>query len=124
MSSYRHTAPGSRVIPLHQPGPAIQTVELDAPSLLSMDETCRRLTALKVPYDRLTDFHLKIGQINHYPTTGVTMLDGKKKYAEKGFDVLLQVLRERHVLRSPTPATKAASSSNSDDDAPIVLKAD
>jgi hypothetical protein len=120
MSSYRHTAPGSRVIPLHQPGPAIQTVELDAPSLLSMDETCRRLTALKVPHDRITDFHLKIGQINHYPTTGVTMLDGKKKLAERGFDVLLQVLRERHVLRSPATA-KNPSSSSDEDNKPIVL---
>jgi hypothetical protein len=37
------------------------TVEFDQPERLSMAETCVRLTALKAPHHRLTDFHLKIG---------------------------------------------------------------
>jgi hypothetical protein len=77
-----------------------------------MAETCARLTALKVPHHRLTDFHLKIGCINHYPTTGVTMLDGKKQFRQTGFEFLLTVLRERHVLRplaTPTPTPTSPS---------------
>jgi hypothetical protein len=98
-------APAGQIIPLH-PG-QVETVEFDQPERLSMAETCARLTALKVPHERLTDFHLKIGCINHYPTTGVTMLDGKKKFRQTGFEFLLTVLRERHVLRplaTPAPA--------------------
>jgi hypothetical protein len=100
-------APGGQVILLH-PGQA-ETVEFDQPERLSMAETCARLTALKVPQDRLTDFHLKIGCINHYPTTGVTMLDGKKKFRQTGFEFLLTVLRECRVLRplaTPTPPSQ------------------
>jgi hypothetical protein len=95
-------APAGQVIPLH-PGQA-ETVEFDEPERLSMAETCARLTALKVPHRRLTDFHLKIGCINHYPTTGVTMLDGKKKFRQTGFEFLLTVLRCRHVpFATPIP---------------------
>jgi TetR/AcrR family transcriptional regulator, transcriptional repressor for nem operon len=100
-------APAGQVIPLH-PGQA-ETVEFDELERLSMAETCARLTALKVPHERLSDFHLKIGCINHYPTTGVTMLDGKKKFRQTGFEFLLTVLREPHVLRSvatPTPPSR------------------
>jgi hypothetical protein len=97
-------APAGQIIPLH-PNQA-ETIEFDQPERLSMAETCARLTALKVPYTRLTDFHVKIGCVNHYPSTGVTMLDGKKKFTQTGFEFLLAVLRERHVLRpvaTPTP---------------------
>jgi hypothetical protein len=99
-------APAGQIIPLH-PGQA-ETVEFDQPERLSMAETCARLTALKVPHHRLTDFHLKIGCMNHYPTTGVTMLDGKKKFSQTGFEFLLTVLRSHHVLRSSTAPTTPA----------------
>ena len=105
-------APAGQIIPLH-PGQA-ETVTFDQPERLSMAETCARLSALKVPHTRLTDFHLKIGCINHYPTTGVTMLDGKKKFMQTGFEFLLTVLRERHVLRplaTPTPTPTPTPSS-------------
>src|ERR1700730_18202001 len=97
-------APAGQIIPLH-PGQA-ETVEFDQPERLSMAETCARLTALKVPHTRLTDFHLKIGCINHYPTTGAPMLKGKKKSRHPGFEFPLTALRERRDLRplaTPTP---------------------
>jgi hypothetical protein len=135
----------SRVIPLHRStNEPIATVELDSSmELISMDETCARLDALNVPHTRLTDFHLKIGCINHYPTTGVTMLDGKPKYPDRGFESLLHALRERHVLRSTQTTTRGSSattgeaplerkrtnnanppSSNVEESSPIILQSD
>jgi hypothetical protein len=104
MANPQPPAPAGQIIPLH-PGQA-ETVEFDQPERLSMAETCARLRALKISHERLTDFHLKIGRINHYPTTGVTMVDGKRKFRQTGFEFLLTVLREGHVLHplaTPTP---------------------
>ena len=46
----------------------------------------------RVPYEQKTPYHLKMGTVNFYPTTGKITIDGEPPYGPKGLNALLEVL--------------------------------
>lgn len=50
------------------------------------------LDARNVPYQQKTQYHLKIGIVNFYPTTGKITIDGEPPFGPKGLDALLDIL--------------------------------
>jgi hypothetical protein len=102
-----HKEPTDNVIPLHG-GPTGHPARDELPG--TMAETCAALKAQHVPFKQLTGFHLKIGRINYYPSSGIAVLDGQKRSPGQGFQNLLQILRANYVLR-PLPAGTSALTS-------------
>lgn len=43
---------------------------------------------------RCSEHHLKIGEVNYYPSTGRIYIDPARKYPEKGFKALLRAIEE------------------------------
>jgi hypothetical protein len=58
-----------------------------------MADTCARLDAQQIPYQRYTD-HVRIGALTYYPRNGTIHLDGApNSYPEKGFAYFLRIVR-------------------------------
>jgi hypothetical protein len=45
---------------------------------------------------RKTEYHIKIYEINYFPTKGTITIDPHERYKHKGFEALLELLEERH----------------------------
>jgi hypothetical protein len=62
-------------------------------------ELIRYLISQKYFTKRPSQFHIKIGPVNFYPTTGVVTIDGQGRAASKGQDFLLKLLAEDYPPR-------------------------
>lgn len=60
--------------------------------LSSIEAAKEWLDKHKVPYEQKTPYHLKMGAVNFYPTTGKITIDGEPPYGHKGLSALLEVL--------------------------------
>lgn len=58
----------------------------------TMDAAKEWLDSHKVRYEQKTLYHLKMGIVNFYPTTGKITIDGEPPHGPKGLDALLEVL--------------------------------
>lgn len=58
----------------------------------TMEAAKEWLDARNVRYEQKTPYHLKMGVVNFYPTTGKITIDGEPPYAAKGLQTLLGVL--------------------------------
>lgn len=56
----------------------------------------RELVDRSYPVIRKTDYQIKIREVNYYLGKGTITIDPCKKYADKGFEALLRLLRERY----------------------------
>jgi hypothetical protein len=60
------------------------------------DETRRQIAELLArgfPVRRLTEYQLKIGDINYYPTKGTITIDPSQRHPKKGFNALIELLQ-------------------------------
>jgi hypothetical protein len=48
------------------------------------------------PVRRMTQYHVKIGDVNYYITTGTITIDPAVRYKMKGFEALLALLDEKY----------------------------
>ncbi|MBR1191468.1 hypothetical protein [Bradyrhizobium sp. AUGA SZCCT0160] len=62
-------------------------------------EQRRQLTELErrgYPVRRMTQYHVKIGEVNYYVTTGTITIDPAVRHKMKGFHALLALLDEKY----------------------------
>jgi len=63
-------------------------------------KTIDYLTDLGLEFRIQSEYHIKIGWVNYYPTKGTINLDGASKFKGKGLEFLKRVLiRERILTR-------------------------
>lgn len=63
------------------------------PGASPMRAACAWLDANDVPYAKMTDYHLKIGEINFWPNRGTITIDGEgSRRASKGLAGLAKLL--------------------------------
>jgi hypothetical protein len=61
------------------------------------DETRKQIAELLARgfrVSRLTDYQLKIGDFNYYPTKGTITIDPSRRHPKKGFNALIELLDE------------------------------
>jgi len=78
-----------------------------------ISELVHHLLGLKYFVNRTTQFHIKIGPVNFFPTTGTITIDGEGPSTDKGPESLLSLLAQKYPPRktnayqrrtSPTPS--------------------
>ena len=69
-----------------------------------VSDLINQLIELKYYVDRPDPSHLKIGRVNHWPSTGTITIDGEGRYEGNGTAALIALLVERFELH-PVPKT-------------------
>lgn len=65
-----------------------------------MQKCCKQLNEWGVHYLVKSQFHVRIGSVNFYPTKGTIYVDGcVAKYKKKGLDFLKEVLKKEGYLK-------------------------
>ena len=101
--------PGNVVhFPPNSPGPHDPAV----PDFPDPDEALRQLKALGIPFDKISDYHLKRGSINYYVRSGKMIFDGQRRSADEpvGFQNLVKCLRKMFQLRDPSSTVPSTHS--------------
>ena len=66
-----------------------------------MDHARQWLSERNVPFRQTSEYQLKIGRINFYPSKGTSFRDGDKaRHAVKGLEGLIELLAEDRFLPS------------------------
>jgi hypothetical protein len=60
------------------------------------------LVELRFPVSRKSRYHVKILDVNFFPTKGTITIDPDIRYKEKGFDALVKLLEEKYPRRTFT----------------------
>jgi hypothetical protein len=71
------------------------------------------LLSLKYFINRTTQFHIKIGPVNFFPTTGTITIDGEGPSTDKGQESLLSLLAQKYPPRKTNAYVRRPASTPS-----------
>lgn len=73
-------------------------LDTKSPKEVAIDEVCKKLVQLGIPFSRCSSYHVKIvGKVNYY-SSGKIHLDNKPSLQETGEEVLWEVLKDMGVM--------------------------